>query len=306
MDILNPGNLNYWEQILKNKEDIESLKKNSNMFTYVVGHATSIDNMPFDSDNIEINKNDFRGYIINRVINDNPNYTLNVTYNSQNYETDLFIFFGTEKGLYLICFPVYNNESILYLGKWNGITYEYCNQITQDLADSIQELTETLSNYQPLLTAGNGININNNVITLNLDTIYPVGSIYMSVNDTSPASVFGGSWEKIKDTFLLGSGDTYVNGNSGGEATHTLTTGEMPSHKHDELFSNGAYATWEGFSNASQQGTRTVTGVEIPSYNHMGNATGTYHYLFTSSEGGDTAHNNMPPYLVVNMWKRIA
>lgn len=152
MDILNPGNLNYWEQILKNKEDIESLKKNSNMFTYVVGHATSIDNMPFDSDNIEINKNDFRGYIINRVINDdNPNYTLNVTYNTHNYETDMFIFFGTEKGLYLICFPVYNNESILYLGKWNGITYEYCNQITQDLADSIQELTETLSNYQPKL-----------------------------------------------------------------------------------------------------------------------------------------------------------
>ena len=298
MDILKPGNLNYWEQILKNKEDIESLKKNSNMFTYVVGHATSIDNMPFDSDNIEINKNDFRGYIINRVINDdNPNYTLNVNYNTHNYETDMFIFFGTEKGLYLICFPVYNNESILYLGKWNGITYEYCNQITKDLADSIKELTEILSNYQPLLTAGNGININNNVITLNLDTIYPVGSIYMSVNNTSPASLFGGSWEKIKDTFLLGSGDIYSNGNSGGEATHTLTVNELARHYHSQAVS---YDAGWGTSDPGSAAYANMGEPIRPVY-----VTGDYVSQITST-GGDKAHNNMPPYLVVNMWKRIA
>ena len=48
--------------------------------------------------------------------------------------------------------------------------------------------------------------------------IYPVGSIYMSVNATSPASLFGGTWEQLKDRFLLAAGDTYAAGSTGGEA----------------------------------------------------------------------------------------
>ena len=63
---------------------------------------------------------------------------------------------------------------------------------------------------------------------------YPVGSIYMSVNSTSPASLFGGTWEQLKDRFLLGAGDTYTNGSTGGESTHTLTVDEMPSHTHSQ------------------------------------------------------------------------
>ena len=65
-----------------------------------------------------------------------------------------------------------------------------------------------------------------------LDKQYPVGSIYLSVNNTNPSELFGGTWERIKDKFLLASGDTYSNGSTGGSATHTLTTNEMPSHKH--------------------------------------------------------------------------
>ena len=52
------------------------------------------------------------------------------------------------------------------------------------------------------------------------DSIYPVGSIYMSVNSTSPETLFGGTWVQIKDTFLLSAGDTYTAGNTGGSATH--------------------------------------------------------------------------------------
>lgn len=62
--------------------------------------------------------------------------------------------------------------------------------------------------------------------------IYPIGSIYLSVNSVDPSTLFGGTWEKIKDRFLLSSGDTYSNGSIGGEASHTLTINEMPSHKH--------------------------------------------------------------------------
>ena len=54
------------------------------------------------------------------------------------------------------------------------------------------------------------------------ELIYPVGSIYMSVNSTSPASLFGGTWEQIKDTFLLSAGDTYTAGATGGSATKNL------------------------------------------------------------------------------------
>lgn len=63
-------------------------------------------------------------------------------------------------------------------------------------------------------------------------TIYPIGSIYMSVASTSPETLFGGTWAQLKDRFLLGAGDTYTAGDTGGNATHTLTTNEMPSHSH--------------------------------------------------------------------------
>ena len=61
---------------------------------------------------------------------------------------------------------------------------------------------------------------------------YPVGSIYMSVNSTSPATLFSGSWQRIQDRFLLCAGSTYAAGSTGGEATHKLTIDEMPSHSH--------------------------------------------------------------------------
>lgn len=60
-----------------------------------------------------------------------------------------------------------------------------------------------------------------------VDSIYPVGSIYMSVNSTSPATLFGGTWSQLKDRFLLGAGDTYSNGATGGVATVTLTTSQI-------------------------------------------------------------------------------
>ena len=61
---------------------------------------------------------------------------------------------------------------------------------------------------------------------------YPVGSIYMSVNSTSPATLFGGTWEQIQDVFLLAAGSTYTAGDTGGSASHTLIVDELPSHVH--------------------------------------------------------------------------
>lgn len=127
--------------------------------------------------------------------------------------------------------------------------------------------------------------------TLNIvDTIYPVGSIYMSVNSTSPETLFGGTWVQLEDKFLLGAGTTYTNGATGGSATHTLTVDEMPSHTHIASGYRGSYAAG---------GNNRNTPVSWNSSSRTGQYT-------SDSTGGGQAHNNMPPYLVVYMWKRTA
>lgn len=125
---------------------------------------------------------------------------------------------------------------------------------------------------------------------LSLLDIYPIGSIYLSVNSTSPAILFGGTWEQIKDRFLLAAGDTYSAGLTGGEANHTLTESEMPKHSHN-LPVDKAY------------------GQEAPThYDRINLTSGTvYNNGYASNAtGGNQAHNNMPPYLTVYMWKRVS
>lgn len=123
-----------------------------------------------------------------------------------------------------------------------------------------------------------------------LSKIYPVGSVYMSVNNTSPASFLGGTWERIQDRFLLGAGSSYSAGATGGSATHTLTVNEMPKHSH-QVSTN---------ISSSQSSSRDQL-----SYSSWDNSWSWTNYL-TSDTGGGAAHNNMPPYLVVYMWKRTA
>lgn len=80
-----------------------------------------------------------------------------------------------------------------------------------------------------------------------LNAVYPIGSIYMSVDSTSPATLFGGTWERLKDKFLLGAGDTYAINTSGGNASITLSTANLPSHTHTfpntDITSDGADIT---------------------------------------------------------------
>lgn len=126
-----------------------------------------------------------------------------------------------------------------------------------------------------------------------IDVVYPVGSIYMSVNAADPSKLFSGtSWEKLEGRFLLGSSSTYTNGSTGGEATHTLTFSEMPTHRHSIYYPNagGPY----GDANISYPEGSGV------------NKTWQAEMCKTESAGDSVAHNNMPPYLVVNMWKRIS
>lgn len=119
-------------------------------------------------------------------------------------------------------------------------------------------------------------------------TIYPVGAIYMSVSSTTPATLFGGTWTALRDRFLIGAGSTYTVNATGGETEHTLTVDEMPSHRHKP--SEGQFHSYisTGGSDAVNSGSNFKS---VP---------------YTDYSGGGGAHNNMPPYLAVYMWKRTA
>ena len=126
-----------------------------------------------------------------------------------------------------------------------------------------------------------------------LQLTYPVGSIYMSVQNVAPNELFGfGTWEQIKDMFLLCAGDNYAAGATGGEAEHTLTIDETPSHSH----TFNRHQLWRTES-VPESGTSDGYGVS--------NKTLTVYSDNTSYVGGGQAHNNMPPYLAVYVWKRV-
>lgn len=118
---------------------------------------------------------------------------------------------------------------------------------------------------------------------------YPVGSIYMSVTNVNPATLFGGTWEAIGGRFLVGADSTYSAGSTGGEATHKLTTSEMPRHNH----------TLDNYNTAAGNTTAYMTVQAQAKVGYNGNV----QTLYT---GGDGSHNNLPPYLAVYMWKRTA
>ena len=127
-----------------------------------------------------------------------------------------------------------------------------------------------------------------------LNAVYPVGSIYISVSGTSPNTLFGGTWERLKDRFLLAAGNTYAAGATGGEAAHTLTVDEMPKHHHNLYV--------RGFDNSSSK-----EAIVNASYNYTSaQSNAGQAELIISSTGGSAAHNNLPPYLAVYMWKRTA
>ena len=123
--------------------------------------------------------------------------------------------------------------------------------------------------------------INQDII---LKQVYPVGSIYMSVNSTNPNTLFGGTWVQLKDRFLLGAGSTYSNGATGGEASVKLKFTDYQ---------------FQVYNTDSSNPDNDISTMWMPSGNNFGLGS-----VWTSNK--NTAHNNMPPYLVVYMWKRTA
>lgn len=124
-----------------------------------------------------------------------------------------------------------------------------------------------------------------------LNKIYPVGSVYISVNSTNPGNFLGGTWVEFgQGKTLVGVNTSDSNFNTvektGGEATHKLTISEMPSHNHYN-------DTWAANTSGSQ-------------YLYFYGQRGTPGNRYTGGTGGGGAHNNLQPYITVYFWKRTA
>lgn len=114
---------------------------------------------------------------------------------------------------------------------------------------------------------------------------YPVGSIYIAYNHTNPGTLFGGTWERLQGGFLWASQAGDIIGQTGGEKEHTLTVNELPAHSHGSVYSQHAAGT-------KSQAWYTTAGTAL-AYGAV-------------STGGGAAHNNMPPYIQVSIWRRTA
>lgn len=141
-----------------------------------------------------------------------------------------------------------------------------------------------------------------------VDILYPIGSIYISTNNTNPSLLFGGNWVQIKDKFLLSCGDTYNNGATGGSATVSLTESEMPRHTHlqnahhHQQFGNysSGSGSGSGYMYSQNRTTTKVDTADTTATNKYTGGTGT-----SESASNGSAHENMPPYLAVYVWERV-
>lgn len=128
-----------------------------------------------------------------------------------------------------------------------------------------------------------------------MDIIYPIGSVYISFNSTSPAASVGGTWELLDNVFLYGTSGTI--GVKGGESNHTLITNEIPKHQHALKVA----VNWGGDAGVLRSVVATNstfwTGGDIDNGTYDSNNS-------TSFVGAGQPHNNMPPYITCRMYKR--
>lgn len=174
--------------------------------------------------------------------------------------------------------------------------------------------------------------------------VYPVGAIYISVNNENPNTLFGGSWSAYAEgRALLGASAAYPAGSTGGSATHKLSTSEIPSHSHSGSTSssstsasnhvhsygymqtnnagrfaamNGALGAtvyqgrrwWNGHHGGGSYQTSSYTQNMVTTYpKYTSTTSGSHsHSAYGYATGGSSNHNNMQPYLAVKIWVRTA
>ena len=195
-------------------------------------------------------------------------------------------------------------NSRIILDRLNNLTENISNNINQlDLKNLTDQISSVLNNISKFNDFENGMKqISNNIDQLSnnyysfknniFDEIFPIGSYYISFKDTNPSILFGGKWEQIKDRFIIGASNSYKVNSLGGEASHVLTENEMPKHRHSTI--DFDYRGMYLFG-----GTNTDTG-PAEGKGYRSHALDTH----TSWTGGNSAHNNIPPYIAAFIWRR--
>lgn len=141
-----------------------------------------------------------------------------------------------------------------------------------------------------------------------LQKAFPVNSYFISNSTSDPVNILGfGVWTRINGQFLYSGTAASAVGQTGGEATHTLTTSEMPLHKHYEYIAIenvGVNMPMGGHEDHISSGMPRYE-VKNDSYANGYNIT-SESQTTTSAEGGQSPHNNMPPYYTTNIWRRVS
>lgn len=218
--------------------------------------------------------------------------------------------------------------SFTAVAQLTGLDYtkgiEFVASMTDLLGVAPSNINDTIPRGQPAWNAyyDNNGKSNFNVYGFyrrNEDCFFPIGYIYMSVDSTNPSTYFGGTWTQISDKFLLAAGSTYSAGGTGGAATVTLTENQIPSHRHSFSTTTDSGGTHShtgntlnirtGTTATSKDAARQIT-ADYDYYNVTITHDGGSHTHTLSGNTGYTgstqSHDNMPPYLVVYMWKRTA
>ena len=161
---------------------------------------------------------------------------------------------------------------------------------SENLEARLASMENTLAELDEMFKGSDGYNI--------LLQAYPVGSIYMSVNEVEPSTIFGGTWERLKDRFLLGAGDTYVAESTGGDATHKHNAGSLFAAISARSGDSG-FLTQMNVNVGANARNRTFVN-SATSYKNED-----LESSFGTAVGGSTGDSsNLPPYMTVYMWKR--
>lgn len=156
-----------------------------------------------------------------------------------------------------------------------------------------------------------------------LDRAHPIGSVYLQVGGTDPATAFGGTWKKIEGSYLLASGSydgvTLSAGETVGEERHTITGNEMPRHSHSgntDVAGKHQHGTWGenpkwqppfGFydGNDNHMGSNGSIDYDDAIYNTTADGEHSHHFT-TGDAGGGSPVRVMPLATVVDAWYRTA
>ena len=179
------------------------------------------------------------------------------------------------------------------------------NQMDEGLAAVDQELTTQKENATDMQDTIDQLNTGLSELNLKMELVRShVGMIVQSTTLDTEAKViaiYGGtSWSKVEGRFLLGTSSSYAVNSIGGEATHTLTISEMPSHNHASSTKKGAIPCWDNKASS----TGKYYGLYDGSLAYQSSYAYDINTTSTSYAGGNQKHNNMPPYKAVYIWER--